>query len=98
MGYTTNVSQSESLKGLFPHIPLLKDNFRELRQWTIRYKTETPEPDGAPARKRGKTAAAQVVNEQPSAPLIAKETEAGEAKKPAFPLKFRGKLSRAGTV
>lgn len=40
MGYTTNTSNLESRKILFPKIPLLKDNFNELRQWTIRYKTE----------------------------------------------------------
>lgn len=38
MGYTTNMSHAESWKILFPHIPLLKDHFNELRQWTIRQK------------------------------------------------------------
>ena len=38
MGFTTNTSHTESWKNLFPKIPLLKDNFHELRQWTIRYR------------------------------------------------------------
>jgi len=38
MGYCTNTSHSESWRVLFPHIPLLKDQFCELRRWTIRYK------------------------------------------------------------
>lgn len=36
MGYTTNQSHTESRKYLFGKIPLLKGNFNELRQWTIR--------------------------------------------------------------
>jgi len=38
LGYTTNQSHTESWKFLFDRIPLLKDNFSELRQWTIRCK------------------------------------------------------------
>lgn len=38
LGYSTNTSHSESWKILFSRIPLLKDNFTEIRQWTIRYK------------------------------------------------------------
>lgn len=38
LGYYTNTSHSESWKILFEIIPLLKDNFTEIRQWTIRYK------------------------------------------------------------
>jgi hypothetical protein len=44
LGYATNVSHSDSWKALFPRIPMLKDQFSELRQWTIRY------AGGAPAR------------------------------------------------
>lgn len=40
MGYSTNTSHSESWKILFSRIPLLKDNFTEIRQWTIRYKIQ----------------------------------------------------------
>lgn len=48
MGYSTNTSHSESWKILFSRIPLLKDNFTEIRQWTIRYKIQPPIPaDGA---------------------------------------------------
>ena len=36
LGFTTNQSHTESWKFLFDRIPLLKDNFNELRQWTIR--------------------------------------------------------------
>lgn len=36
LGYSTNSSHTESWKFLFDKIPLLKDNFNELRQWTIR--------------------------------------------------------------
>jgi hypothetical protein len=39
MGYTTSMSHCESWKVLFRRIPLLKDSFAELRQWTIRYKS-----------------------------------------------------------
>lgn len=36
LGYYTNTSHSESWKILFSRIPLLKDNYTEIRQWTIR--------------------------------------------------------------
>ena len=36
LGYYTNTSHSESWKILFSRIPLLKDNYPEIRQWTIR--------------------------------------------------------------
>lgn len=36
LGFLTNPSHSESWKVLFERIPYLKDNFCELRQWTIR--------------------------------------------------------------
>ena len=40
LGFSTNTSHSESWKILFSRIPLLKDNFTEIRQWTIRYKMQ----------------------------------------------------------
>jgi len=43
IGYFTKTSHAESWKVLFPKIPLLKDNFHELRQWTIRYKLSEEE-------------------------------------------------------
>jgi hypothetical protein len=83
MGYTTNMSHSESWKGLFPHIPLLKDHFRELRQWTIRSK-------GVPAPLEP----IQAQNWEESLNVTEEPAPVGQ-KVPAFPLKFRGGLARA---
>ncbi|EAX97545.1 hypothetical protein TVAG_006760 [Trichomonas vaginalis G3] len=41
LGYTTNQSHTESWKYLFDRIPYLKDNFPELRQWTLRSRAST---------------------------------------------------------
>ena len=38
LGYSTHQSHSESWKFLFERIPQLKEDFKELRQWTIRKK------------------------------------------------------------
>lgn len=38
LGYYANTYHSESWKILFEMIPKLKNNFAEIRQWTIRYK------------------------------------------------------------
>lgn len=46
MGFSTNPSHSESWKILFSRIPLLKDNFTEIRQWTIRYRMRPVPVDG----------------------------------------------------
>ena len=46
MGFSTNPSHSESWKILFSRIPLLKDNFTEIRQWTIRYRMRPMQMDG----------------------------------------------------
>ncbi|EAY20471.1 hypothetical protein TVAG_110840 [Trichomonas vaginalis G3] len=43
MGYTTSQSHTESRKFLFGKIPLLKGNFNELRQWTIRSRAPQPQ-------------------------------------------------------
>lgn len=50
MGYSTNTSHAESWKNLFPKIPILRDNYKELRQWTIRYKNnqKQAQPDQPP--------------------------------------------------
>lgn len=40
MGYSTNTYHSKSWKVLFDRIPVLKDKFGEIRQWTIRYKIQ----------------------------------------------------------
>lgn len=45
LGYSTNTSISESWKILFSRIPLLKDNFSEIRQWTIRYRINHSSPN-----------------------------------------------------
>jgi hypothetical protein len=83
MGYATNLSHGESWKALFPHIPILKDHFSELRQWTIRYANgvfRSPPPEGdAPAS-----------SEIAPSPV--------PQKVPAFPLKFRGRLARSDPV
>ena len=38
LGYITNPSHSKNWNMLFAQIPMLKDNFAEIRQWTIRIK------------------------------------------------------------
>lgn len=47
LGFSTNTSHSESWKILFSRIPLLKDNFTEIRQWTIRYRIPPTPANGA---------------------------------------------------
>lgn len=47
LGFSTNTSHSESWKILFSRIPLLKDNFTEIRQWTIRYRIPPTTTNGA---------------------------------------------------
>ena len=65
MGYTTNMSHSESWKILFPHIPLLKDHFSELRQWTIRYKTGAQGHNDAENQGQNNNTANNSVNNNP---------------------------------
>jgi hypothetical protein len=84
MGYTTNMSHSESWKILFPHIPLLKDHFTELRQWTIRYKANAVIPGSV----------LELAQPPPIPPFVAKAAEGSPTKTPTCPLKFRGKLNR----
>jgi hypothetical protein len=82
MGYTTNMSHSDSWKALLPYIPQLKDRFSELRQWTFRYAQgvrHTP-PDA----------------DEPLTPDAAPEPAPQKA--PAFPLKFRARLARSAPV
>jgi hypothetical protein len=83
LGYTASTSHSDSWKILFPHIPLLKDHFNDLRQWTIRYRTPAP-------------AALAPVAEDETPPQV--EPPAVREKIPAFPLKFRGRLARTAAV
>lgn len=66
MGYTTNMSHSESWKILFPHIPLLKDHFSELRQWTIRYKTGTQNSGDSTSQQPQNLNQAQIHHSPPS--------------------------------
>jgi hypothetical protein len=42
MGYATNMAHSDAWKILCSHIPPLKDNSSELRQWTVRYREIAP--------------------------------------------------------
>ena len=45
MGYTAMQSRNESSESLTKAIPILKDNFNELREWTVRlYVAATPQP------------------------------------------------------
>lgn len=44
LGYLTNPSHAESWKMFISKIPFLKDNYNELRQWTIRCKNEPFKP------------------------------------------------------
>jgi hypothetical protein len=84
MGYTTNMSHSESWKILFPHIPLLKDHFSELRQWTVRYKGPAPPGQFIPAPAMAVPAQLAMI-EQP--------TQDNE-RRPSCPIKFRSKMNR----
>jgi hypothetical protein len=90
MGYTTNVSHSESWKILFPHIPLLKDHFSELRQWTIRYKSNAPIqlPQTVPITFPP-VPISKLYGEVPQPPPSPQP-----AKTPTCPLKFRAKMAR----
>jgi hypothetical protein len=80
------MSHSESWKILFARIPLLKDHFMELRQWTIRYKTAASLPP--PQLDLNDTPVFQqmvVSHETPPA--------SGEPPRtPTRPLKFRAKM------
>lgn len=108
MGYTTNMSHSESWKILFPHIPLLKDHFSELRQWTIRYKTGTQPPPDTEHHKKKKI---EIANESTTLRFVMidenpkNEAEMNEGDvhpqidivkaKTALPIKFRAKMQNA---
>jgi hypothetical protein len=89
MGYTTSASHSESWKILFRHIPLLKDHFSELRQWTIRCR-------GPPALS-AQIMAMPMPLELAVVPIPPVEPgpRGGGDKPPSCPLKFRGKINRA---
>ena len=91
IGYSTNMSHTESWKILFPHIPLLKDHFSQLRQWTIRYKgvpQGQPESDAVSVKKeRAYPVEQRIVKE-----VAAVETR--EQRRPSYPLKFRAKLDK----
>ena len=50
LGYVTNTSHSESWNMLFSRIPTLRDNFTEIRQWTIRYKKDRNPPASLPVQ------------------------------------------------
>jgi hypothetical protein len=89
MGYTTNMSHSESWKILFPRIPLLKDHFSELRQWTIRYKGPIPPPPFIPMP--GAMALAVPIPSQQ--PLFEQPSQQSD-KRPSCPIKFRAKMNR----
>lgn len=89
MGYTTSMSHSDSWKILFPHIPLLKDHFSDLRQWTIRY-TSAAVAEQQTAPEVVAVGESPVVEVEVPAPV--------EQKIPAFPLKFRGRLTRTAPV
>ena len=88
IGYSTNMSHTESWKILFPHIPLLKDHFSQLRQWTIRYKggpQGQPESEGVSVKKeRAYPVEQRIVKE-----VAAVETR--EQRRPSYPLKLRAK-------
>jgi len=58
LGYSTHQSHSESWKVLFEKIPALKENYSELRQWTIRRKVISPTPVIAVAAPEGSDFAA----------------------------------------
>jgi hypothetical protein len=85
MGYTTSSSYSESWKILFRHIPLLKDHFSELRQWTVRC--------------RGQIIAIPMPIELAvMLPTPLQTVDPGKRiadKLPSCPLKFRGKINKA---
>ena len=89
IGYTTNMSHTESWKILFPHIPMLKDHFSQLRQWTIRYKGPPPDPEMNTKRK-----SEFVIEKKRVKDLASAETR--EQRRPSYPLKFREKLGRFG--
>jgi hypothetical protein len=90
MGYTTNMSHSESWKVLFPHIPLLKDHFSELRQWTIRYKGPLPPTQFIPIAGP----VSLEVPIPPQQPMPERPLREGD-KRPSCPIKFRAKMNRA---
>jgi hypothetical protein len=88
MGYTTHMSHSESWKILFSRIPLLKDHFIELRQWTIRYKSPVPVPH--PPLEFPNT-----LRFAHPAPFAGPTPVAPESPRtPTCPLKFRAKMSQ----
>ena len=46
MGYSTSTCKGDPTSSLIEHLPNLKGNFAELRQWTVRQKVVvTPQPD-----------------------------------------------------
>lgn len=92
LGYVTNTSHSESWNMLFSRIPTLRDNFTEIRQWTIRYKkdmnpTSVPvQPQFLPKVVLPPEAMRRSV---PAIHLPKLETRAPNEQEPVLPLKFR---------
>lgn len=92
MGYTTHMSHSESWKILFSRIPLLKDHFMELRQWTIRYKSPATPP---PPHIELKSPLPFGHFIQFSARDVGPPAVAAESPRtPTCPLKFRSKMTQ----
>jgi len=112
MGYSTNTSHSESWKVLYPKIPFLKDHFTELRQWTIRFKSDSiinPKGDiidktqHFPSKSPLLNLAVmqeykpEKVPERPKTPVSLVEIPEREVHTPCIPLKFRSKMVRVQT-
>lgn len=92
MGYTTNMSHSESWKILFPHIPMLKDHFAELRQWTIRYKAHADKVE--PVKQNPKSEElfeSRRMSVREVRTLVIPNKPASD-RRPSIPLKFRDKI------
>lgn len=89
LGYVTDTSHAESGNVLFTQIPSLRDNFTEIRKWTIRHKRNAGEIHPEPlrpvippqdlSRRSLPVLHIQCVREHPS------DTE----REPVLPLKFR---------
>lgn len=97
MGYSTNMSHSESWKILFPHIPMLKDHFAELRQWTIRYKA-SPESVAVRDTVRLGMDVDHVFEARRMSVCEVRKLEIPQqthnARRPSIPLKFRAKFGK----
>ena len=91
LGYATDTSHSESWKTLFPHIPILKDHFSELRKWTVRY---LKSPEGLPPRETQKIQpiSSNIHSVPPPATQISDQLDSN-----TWPLKFRTKAKRLTT-